>query len=160
MTAIQRTDSHNREFRSLIKQLDLDLKERYGALQNEYDKYNKIESLDTVVVAMTEGKAVGCGCFKQFDEQSVEVKRMFVAPEARRRGIGARILAELETWALERGYKRAVLETGKDQPEAITLYRKSGYVLIENYGQYAGFEMSVCFAKEISTDGAGKGREA
>ena len=154
MTTIHRTDSHNRDFRTLIRQLDLDLKERYGALQNDYDKYNKIESLETVVIAVADGKAIGCGCFKEFDGHSVEVKRMFVAPEARGKGVGARILAELETWAAERGYKRAVLETGKNQPEAITLYRKSGYAVVENYGQYAGFEMSVCFAKEISTGGA------
>jgi GNAT superfamily N-acetyltransferase len=150
MTTIQRTDSHSPEFRVLVALLDLDLKERYGAVQAEYDRFNVIDSLDTVVIAAIDGQAVGCGCFKHFDDRSVEIKRMYVIPEARGKGVAAKILAELESWAVERGYQRAVLETGKKQAEAITLYRKKGYTLIDNYGQYTDFDLSVCFAKDLT----------
>jgi enoyl-CoA hydratase/carnithine racemase len=75
VTTLQRTDSRNQDFRYLVRQLDLELKERYGALQNEYDKYNKIESLETVVIAIADGKAIGCGCFKQFDGASFHAQQ-------------------------------------------------------------------------------------
>jgi len=55
----------------------------------------------------------------------------------------------LEHWAVELGYKKCVLETGKRQPDAIALYTKQGYESIPNYGQYMGMENSVCFEKEL-----------
>ena len=74
---------------------------------------------------------------------------MFVLSEARGLRIGSQILTELETWALELGYRRTVLETGKIQSEAVRLYERSGYQVIPNYGQYAGVETSVCFQKAL-----------
>ena len=79
----------------------------------------------------------------------MEVKRMFVSPEGRNKGIGTLILSELESWASELSYTKCILETGKKQPEAIRLYDKNGYTLIPNYGQYAGIANSVCFEKNI-----------
>lgn len=79
----------------------------------------------------------------------MEVKRMYTLPESRGKGIAARILSELEEWAAELAYQRCVLETGKRQLEAIALYRKHGYQVVANYGQYADVENSVCFEKEI-----------
>jgi GNAT superfamily N-acetyltransferase len=77
----------------------------------------------------------------------MEVKRMFVPPASRRKGIAALILAELERWAKDLSATSCILETGKKQPEAIRLYTKCGYHPIPNYGQYAGMENSVCFEK-------------
>lgn len=74
---------------------------------------------------------------------------MFTSAEARGRGIASRILDELESWALELGYSKCILETGFKQPEAIALYQKNGYSRIDNYGQYAGVETSLCFEKEV-----------
>ncbi|MGE5795510.1 MAG: GNAT family N-acetyltransferase, partial [Ignavibacteria bacterium] len=80
----------------------------------------------------------------------MEVKRMYTIPEYRGKGIATRVLIELERWALELSYSKCILETGKKQPEAIALYKKNGYKLISNFGQYEGAENSVCFEKEIS----------
>jgi putative acetyltransferase len=74
---------------------------------------------------------------------------MYVPPGYRKKGIATTILAELENWARELSCTRCVLETGKRQPEAIGLYKRNGYRLIPNYGQYAGVENSVCFGKEL-----------
>lgn len=74
---------------------------------------------------------------------------MFTPPEHRGKGIAVKVLAELEKWAAELGYKKCILETGKAQPEAIALYTKCGYEIIPNYGQYAGVENSVCFEKSV-----------
>ena len=100
-------------------------------------------------MAYIDGEAVGCGAFKPFDHQTVEIKRMYVAPAFRGRGIAGQILAELETQANELGYVACVLETGQKQPEAIQLYQKNGYAQIPNYGQYAGVENSVCMKKRV-----------
>ena len=86
---------------------------------------------------------------KEFSNDTMEVKRMYVIPSSRKKGIASRILKELEIWALELSYARCVLETGKKQPEAIELYKKSGYTSIPNYGQYAGVKNSVCFEKVL-----------
>ena len=91
----------------------------------------------------------GCGCFKKFDDNAVEVKRMFVKPEARGKGIAHYMLAGLEAWANEIGFDHAVLETGNNQPEAIRLYEKAGYTIIPNYGQYSGMETSICMRKKL-----------
>jgi GNAT superfamily N-acetyltransferase len=80
----------------------------------------------------------------------MEVKRMYVLPNNRGKGIATTLLWELEKWALELGYMKCVLETGKRQPEAISLYEKSGYQRIPNYGQYKGVENSICFEKIVT----------
>jgi len=149
MLKITRTDSENEDFQALVRLLDADLAIRDGDMHGYYAQFNKIDALKTVVVAHRDESAVGCGAFKKFTDESVEIKRMFVRPENRGQGIAVEILKELENWAAGIGFKSAVLETGKKQPEAIRLYAKSGYELIPNYGQYEGLENSVCMKKSL-----------
>jgi putative acetyltransferase len=149
MLKIIRTDSENTDFQALVGLLDADLAIRDGDLHGFYAQFNKIDAIKNAVVAYENETAVGCGAFKRFDDESVEIKRMFVCPENRGRGIAVEILTELENWAKESGFASAVLETGKKQPEAVRLYEKSGYELILNYGQYAGMENSVCMKKSL-----------
>jgi GNAT superfamily N-acetyltransferase len=93
--------------------------------------------------------AVGCGAFRAIDTETVEIKRMFVNPDFRGKGIASSILKELEQWASELNYSQTILETGINQPEAIALYKKMGYYVIENYGQYINAENSVCMRKVL-----------
>lgn len=85
---------------------------------------------------------------------SVEIKRMFVVPEARGKGYARRILAHLETTAIAAGAGSIILETGLMQPEAIALYESSGYVPIPGFGYYAQAPLSRCFAKVFNVAGA------
>jgi GNAT superfamily N-acetyltransferase len=149
MLRLARTTSENADFRALVQLLDQDLAERDGAEHGYYAQFNTIASLQHVVVAYQEETPVGCGAFKPFDANSVEVKRMFVQPAHRGQGVAQAVLAELEKWASELGYASCVLETGKRQPEAIRLYERSGYAPIPNYGQYVGIENSVCMQKHL-----------
>ena len=149
MPKIIRTTSDNPDFRHLVALLDQDLAIRDGDDHAFYAQFNKVDSIRHAVVAYEDESPVGCGAFKSFDENTVEIKRMFVQPELRGRGIAAAILTELEAWASESGFARCVLETGKKQPEAIRLYQKSGFRTIPNYGQYARVENSVCMEKII-----------
>lgn len=149
MISIKRTDSNDIDFPGLIRELDKDLRSRYGAEQEEFDKFNKIENLETVIIAYSNYDPIGCGCFKKFDTDSVEVKRMFVEKIHQGKGIGKAILNELEKWAAEIGYGSMVLETGTRQLEAIHLYKKLGYQIIPNFSPYIGNELSICMKKDL-----------
>lgn len=147
MTTLVRTDSDHEDFKYLITFLDRELAERDGDEHAFYAQFNKVDAIKHVVVAYIKNEPVGCGSIKAFDDESVEIKRMYVANPQRRKGVAQEILAELEQWAAELGFEKCVLETGTKQPEAIALYQKLGYTIIPNYGQYAGVENSVCMQK-------------
>jgi putative acetyltransferase len=149
MPEIIRTNSDNPHFRQLVVLLDGDLTLRYGELQKHYAQFNHIRFLETVVVAFENDIPAGCGCFRSFAPDTVEIKRMYVRPEFRGRGISRLILAELEKWAGELGYSKSVLETGNRQAEAIHLYHHFGYTDIPNYGNYEGNENSICMSKKL-----------
>jgi GNAT superfamily N-acetyltransferase len=142
-----RTDSSHPDFIALVRLLDAELASRDGDDHAFYAQFNKIAEIKHVIVAYQDEKPVACGAFKPFEADSVEIKRMYTAENARSGGLGSVVLAELEQWARELDIQRCVLETGKRQPEAIRLYTKNGYALIPNFGQYEGDENSVCFEK-------------
>ena len=144
-----RTDSSNSEFISLVRLLDQELAIRDGEEHAFYAQFNKIDAIRHVVIVFVDDTPAGCGAFKKYADTTAEVKRMFVRPELRSRGLAARILGELESWAGEEGFVECVLETSLKQQEAIRLYEKSGYQRIPNYAQYEGVENSVCMRKEL-----------
>ena len=149
MPELLRTNSNNKDFKSLVELLDAELLSRYPDIQAQYAPHNKIEQNNTVVVAYVNNEAVACGCFKEYDNETVEVKRMFVKNEHRGNKISYAILQALEAWAKELAFKRIVLETGSKQPEALGLYIKYGYKKIDNYGPYVDLPDSICFEKLI-----------
>jgi len=146
-----RTNSDNKDFRALVSLLDKDLAIRDGEEHAFYAQFNKVDSIKEVVVAYQNQTPVACGAIKAFSNTAAEVKRMFVHPDYRKQGIAAKVLSELENWAAELGFSHAVLETGKKQAEAIALYRKNGYNITPNYGQYIGVDNSVCMVKLLNT---------
>jgi GNAT superfamily N-acetyltransferase len=83
-----------------------------------------------------DGRAVASGALRRRDDVTAEIKRMYVAPDVRRRGVGAAMLRWLERAAARAGYDRVVLETGNEQPEALAMYRSAGYAEVEPYGHY------------------------
>lgn len=150
MVNLIRSDSDNADFRELVALLDADLQIRDGAEHSFYAQFNRIDKIRYAVVAYENERAIGCGAFKEYVRGVAEIKRMFVRPEARGRGVAGQILAELETWAKELDFSECILETGKKQPEAIALYRKSGYEIFPSYGQYLNVENSICMKKLIN----------
>ena len=149
MIEIIRTNSDNQDFIDLVKHLDADLAERDGNDHSFYAQFNKIDKIKYVVVAYENGKPIACGAIKEYSSNTMEIKRMYTSPESRGKGNARKVLTELEIWASELSYEKCILETGLKQPEAIGLYKKNGYKLIPNYGQYAGIENSLCFEKDI-----------
>jgi putative acetyltransferase len=144
-----RTTSQNIDFQKLVVLLDEFLRILDGDDNAFYSQFNKINKINHVVVCYQDDVAIGCGAFKEFDSNTVEIKRMFVHPDFRGKGIAFTILKELENWASEINYTKTVLETGKNNPEAIALYQKSGYEIFPNYGQYENMIASVCLKKSI-----------
>ncbi|WP_117884980.1 GNAT family N-acetyltransferase [Aureibaculum luteum] len=149
MVQLIRTNSANKDFIELVKLLDADLAIRDGEDHDFYNQFNKLDSINHVVVLYEDEILIGCGAVKEFESSTMEVKRMFTLHEVRGKGVASQVLTELEKWTAELFYTRLVLETGLQQPEAIALYEKCGYNKITNYGQYACVENSVCFEKVI-----------
>lgn len=149
MGRISRTDSSNSEFIRLVALLDTDLANRDGEENAFYAQFNGITTLKHCVVFYHNDIAIGCGALKSFDDNSMEIKRMYVSRDYRRKGIASLLLTELEKWAKELGYSACVLETGLRQPEALVLYKKNHYEPIPNYPPYEHMKNSVCFRKEI-----------
>lgn len=149
MIHLQRADSDNPDFQSLVHLLDEYLAEKDGEEHSYYAQFNKLDKIRHVIVAYADEKPIGCGAFKKYDEQTVEIKRMFVHPDFRGQRVGKLVLSELETWANELGFAECILETGWKQEEAVRLYLRSGYEIIPNYDQYIGVENSVCMRKKL-----------
>ncbi len=104
-----------------------------------------------------EGRPVASGAWRRQDENEegyadgdAELKRMYVIPEARGRGLARRLLALLEEDARAAGRTRMVLETGVAQPEAIALYVSSGYEPCAKFGHYRHYDTSRCYAKPLT----------
>jgi len=142
-----RTNSENEQFQKLVMDLDADLSIRDGADHSFYDQFNKIDKIKYAIVAFENESPVGCGAIKEYSQDSMEVKRMYVLTNRRGQGIATTILRELEQWTIDLNFKKCLLETGKRQPEAIKLYKKNGYQIIPNFGQYKNVGNSVCFEK-------------
>ncbi len=149
MSTIKRTTTENKDFKKLVLLLDQDLAIRDGEDHSFYAQFDKLEKINNVLVCYQNDIATGCGAFKEFDCNTVEIKRMFVNSDFRGKGIASRILNELEIWAREFKYNNFILETGKNNPNAIALYRKNGYEVIPNYAQYENIETSVCLKKHF-----------
>jgi GNAT superfamily N-acetyltransferase len=149
MNKIIRTDSRNNDFIELVKLLDRDIAERDETAHARFGEFNTIEKLNYVVVIYDNNLPVGCGAIKKFNENSTEVKRMFLKTEYRGKNFATKILQELEEWSKEMQFERCVLQTSHQHPEAIRFYKKSGYVLIDNYGAYNSISDSLCFEKYI-----------
>jgi putative acetyltransferase len=144
---IVRTTSDNSDFNKLVAHLDKYLAILDGEDHAFYAQFNKSSLLKNALIAYENEIPVGIGAYKEYDSQTVEMKRMFTLPEYRGKGIAIAILTELENWAKEENYTTSILETGYKQTEAIALYKKLDYKIIENFGQYIGVENSVCMKK-------------
>jgi putative acetyltransferase len=145
-----KTNSSNPDYQALIKLLDTYLLEKDGDEHEFFAQFNQSDNIKNIIVVYVNDIAVACGAIKEYSSDTMEVKRMYVQPEVRGKGIASMILNELETWAKDLGYAETILETNRSMQNAIDLYLKNGYKIIENYGQYIGVANSVCMGKRIT----------
>jgi GNAT superfamily N-acetyltransferase len=141
---------------ALIEAVQAEYVARYGGRDEApIDRAEFEDPLGQFFVGYLDGTPVATGAWRRSSVKALgadvtaEVKRMYVAPVAQRRGVGRRVLAHLEVTAAAEGIEVMVLETGAKQPEAIALYTSAGYEPIPGFGYYAGSELSRCFGRRI-----------
>lgn len=134
----------------LISKLDAYLLERYPV-----DEVHVIDFEDpnvnevSFVVAYYDESPVGCGAVRPLDSEYTELKRFYVEPQYRNKGIAGKIFTYLENKSRELNFRALRLETGEEQPEAISFYKKQGFYEIAKFGEYEDCELSVCFEKKL-----------
>lgn len=146
-----RTDGNDKDFIENCRLLDMDLDRRVGKeiKRDKYKKYNRLDEIQEAIVVYEDNKAIGGGAIRRYDDENVELKRVFVHTECQGRGIGSRLVSLLIEWAAELGYKRMILETGELLAESCAVYKKLGFKVIPNYGPYADMPESLCMAKDL-----------
>ena len=145
---IIRTDYLNPAFQELVAELNTDLANRDGK-DHPLSQFNEIIHLKHVVVVYLKNKAVGCGAITKYDLVATEIKRMYVTPAHRGHQLGENILSELENWTKELGLSKCILFMGVNQPEAMKLYLRNNFSVIENYGKLKDIPDSICLAKTL-----------
>jgi len=139
----------------LLRQLNAEIERNHpGRPVNDVDRDSFHQHGGLFVLATLDGEAAGCGALRRLSANTAEVKRMFVVPDYRGRGIAKAILAFLERAAADREYSRIRLETGNRLLQAIGLYRSAGYREIPPFGPYVGSNISVCFEKVLGGPGS------
>jgi GNAT superfamily N-acetyltransferase len=140
--------------RELIEELDAELHSLYpeeGAVHDRLDEAEVTPGRGVLLAAVedTTGHLLGCGAVRLREPGVVEIKRMYVRPHARGRGVGKALLDALEAEAEALFADRVVLETGARQLEAVELYRRAGYVEIERFGEYTDSPLSLCMSRTL-----------
>lgn len=143
----ERVTSESGDFQLLVQQLDAYLAIINGDNHSFFNQYNQINHLKNCIVVYANNEPIACGAMKIFDDETMEIKRMYVKENHRGKGVAKFVLAALEQWAKEIGKKACVLETSKTMLDAVALYKGFDYLRIPNYGQYIGVEVSICFKK-------------
>ena len=148
---LESTDPRSEEASHLLQQMRSEVVGRYHDVMT-VSTPPQIEPLGdgcVFLIARWEGKPVGCAGLRDMGGGAAEVKRMYVAPPFRRRGIARLLLEALERLATQSGYSTLRLETGTRQPEAIALYQAHAFQRIPAYGRHVGDPLSICFEKRI-----------
>jgi putative acetyltransferase len=146
---VERTNSGNPNFRALERKLDEEMSAIYGEMQSKYTPHNIVTDLKTILVYYGLSP-IACGCLRPIGNDLAEVKRVFVTPENRGKGISKIVMKELERWAVDCNIKALILETGSKHKAAISLYKSIGYGRIKNYDPYIGDTNSICMKKTLS----------
>ncbi len=145
------TDGNDKDFQAFYEKTEEYCSRLVGGLKNRkaFVPYNISESITWVLIAYKNGDPIGCAGLKEYSENVVEIKRVWVEPEHRRNGIASEMMTLIEKKALELGYETAVLQTRTIMRDAVELYEQRGYAQIENYPPYDRLEGAICFSKEI-----------
>jgi GNAT superfamily N-acetyltransferase len=148
---IKQTQTSDPDFKLLVAELDAAMQDIYKSYDENFTSLNILKSDTQVIVAYASGEPVGCGAIRKLDEpNTVELKRMFVKPAFRGKGISKIILQQLESLALSQGNIMVRLETGSKQPVAIALYKKCGYTPTAAFGPYTHIPGAVCMKKILA----------
>lgn len=148
MTEIRFVSAASADFRALAAKLDDYYFSLVGDIQLQYAEPNRPENMSALAVAYEGENPVGCGAWKAIDQRTAEIKRIFVEPACRRKGVASALIRALEADAASSGRQKLILETAVDTQNSHRLYLSLGYQVREYYGSPAGAENCLCFEKE------------
>ena len=142
------TDGSSKDFQMFYRKTEDYYSKIVGGVSNRagFIPYNLSESISDVLIAYSDGTAVGCAGLKKYSDADVEIKRVWVEPDWRGKKIATQLMEHIEEKARLKGFKRAILQTRPIMTDAIGLYEKRGYVLIDNYPPYDKLEGAICMA--------------
>ena len=144
----------------LVGQVQQEYVERYGGPDGAaVDPAEFVPPLGLFLVAEVGGVPAGCGAWRAIEPDVAEIKRVYVRPGFRRRGVAQRVVARLERSAAEAGHRSVVLNSGDRQPEALALYAGAGYRPVPGYGIYACAPGAVFLGKELGAASGGVGKD-
>ena len=134
----------------LVEQVQQEYVSRYGGRDGAVVDPAEFEPPAGIfLVAEVDGLPAGCGAWRLHEPGVVEIKRVYVAPSFRRRGLAQAIVGALETTAAQAGSRSVVLNTGDRQPEALALYTALGYRPVPGFGLYASSPLAVFLGKDL-----------
>lgn len=148
---ILHTNGEHPDFIALCQVLDATLDAVAGGKDRraDYIPYNQRDDLHDVLIAYDDAqRPTGCAALRRIDDDTAEVKRVFVHDSHRCQGFGTQLMTALENLAKAQGYHRLILETGEPLTAAMQLYQKLGYTIIPGYGPYATMDDAICMMKE------------
>ena len=144
----------SKDFIYLCAELDNYLNHAIGgeARREKYKKFNHLDTMDYVIVAYDNEKPAGCAALRKYSDENIEVKRVFVREEYRRKNIGGQIMEKLIAYSKSLGYTHMILETGEFLEASVRLYSRYGFERIPNYGAYIDMTESLCMGRSIEED--------
>lgn len=151
---LQSVSRDHPDFIQLSYELDTYLNIAIGAesKRKKYKQFNQLDTMNYVILAYDEEVPIGCAALRQYSENEIELKRVFVRENFRKQHIGSQMLAHLISYAQTLGYSRMLLETGEFLKASVKLYKQLGFEKIQNYGAYANIQESLCMARNLKDD--------
>jgi putative acetyltransferase len=149
---VQRADLQSPAARRLVDALNAELSAVYpeqGATHFRLDPEEVADGRGAFLLATRAGTPVGCGAVRRIAQGTGEIKRMYVVPAERGRGLGRALLTALEDEARSLGLSRLFLETGARQHAAVAMYERAGFSRVDPYGEYVGSPLSLCMKKDL-----------
>ena len=147
------TDAANLDFIRLTKELDENLNgisaDRPEEERTKYASFNELSDITKAFVMYDKETAIGCAAFKKYATDTVEVKRVFISKNYRGRGLSKMLLYELEKQVKNDGFSRLILETGKNNRAAVSMYKAINYKETDNFPPYTEMEDSICLSKDL-----------
>lgn len=145
-----KAEGTNPDFIELCMELDETLNGINGKEnQAKFKQHNTLEFIHDVILVYDLDTVIGCCSYKLYDDETVEVKRVYLKPAYQGKGIAKEMLRRLEADARIAGFRYAVLETNAKFTSAVGLYTKSGYKVIPKYGPYVDLAESICMSKKL-----------
>lgn len=163
---IHRTSGDSPQFKALVSHLSKYQQQSAAVPSSGQETEDIVKEIQHSLLAEENGEVIGCAGIKVLKEVesldiasstiishkpriSGEIRKMYVESQFRKKGVAGALISELESWSKELGLQQLVIETGRNQPENITLYRKHGFKVIQNYGVYKNQKNSICMLKML-----------